>query len=163
MNNLICPKCKTLLSSKMVITGLLWKCEACSGTAVNLAVLRRHLKSDTVRELWRTAMTESKPSDRSCPSCGNALREFASRGDDRRISLDLCKTCQLIWFDKNELEAFPKSTKIDSSVIEQSFALAKMQFAQDLENEQRTAEKYIATAMDIIILVIRMLLKVSHC
>ena len=156
---MICPKCKTLLSSKIVIAGLLWKCEACSGTAVNLAVLRRYLKSETVRELWRTAMTESWPSDRKCSSCGNALREFASHRDDRRVSLDLCKTCQLIWFDENELEEFPKSTKIDSSVIEQSFALAKMQSAQDLENEQRTAEKYIAAAMEIIILVLRMLLK----
>lgn len=141
----------------MVIAGLLWKCEACSGTAVNLAVLRRYLKNETVRELWRTAMTESTPSDKSCPSCGNTLREFASRRDDRCISLDLCKTCQLIWFDENELDVFPKSDKIDSSTIEQSFALARMQFEQDLENEQGAAEKYIAAAMEILLLVLRIL------
>jgi len=142
----------------MVMAGLLWKCEACSGTAVNLAVLRRHLKSDTVRELWRTAVTESTPSGRKCPSCGNALREFAASRDDLRVSLDLCKTCQLIWFDKNELKVFPKSTKVESSGIEQSFALAKMQFVEDIENEQRSPEDYVAHAIEIIFLIIRMLL-----
>ena len=142
----------------MVMAGLLWRCETCSGTAVNLAVLRRHLKSETVRELWRTAVAESTPSDRSCPSCGNALREFASHGGDHRISLDLCKMCQLIWFDKNELEVFPKSTKVESSGIEQSLALAKMQFAEGIENEQRSGEDYVALAIDIVVLIIRMLL-----
>ena len=140
------------------MAGLLWKCEACSGTAVNLAVLRRHLKNETVRELWRTAMTESTTSDRSCPSCGNALREFASRGDDSRISLDLCKMCQLIWFDKNELEAFPMTQEVKSSGIEQSLALAKIQFAEGIENEQRSGGDYVTLAIDIVILVIRMLL-----
>ena len=48
--------------------------------------------------------------------------------------------------------------EVKSSGIEQSLALAKMQFTENLENEAETAEKYVAAAVDIIFLIIRMLL-----
>ena len=156
---MICPKCKTTLSPMRVAEGSLWKCEACSGTAINLAVLRRHLKSDTVRELWRTAMTESWTSNRRCPSCGNALREFAASRDNRRISLDLCKTCQLIWFDKNELEAFPRAEKLHRPDMDENLALAKIGLEAELESEQSSAENIIAQGMEILFLIIRLFLK----
>ena len=75
---MICPKCQTSLSATRIAKGLLWKCQACSGAAANMAVLRKYLKDDTVKELWRTAVVESKRSDRMCPSCGHTLREFAA-------------------------------------------------------------------------------------
>ena len=155
---MICPKCKTLLSPTRVAEGLLWKCEACSGVAANIAVLRKYLKSDTVKELWRTAVTQSTPSDRGCPSCGHDLREFAASRDNRRISLDLCKACQLMWFDKNELEAFPRAEKLRSPDMDENLALAKIGLEAELESEQRSAENIIAQGMDILFLIIRLFL-----
>ena len=123
-----------------------------------MAVLRKYLKSDTVRELWRTAVVESTPSDRGCPSCGHTLREFAASRDNRRISLDLCKTCQLIWFDKNELEAFPKAEKLHRPDMNENLAIAKLGLEAELESEQSSAENIIAQGMDILFLIIRLFL-----
>lgn len=156
---MICPKCKTTLSPTRVAEGLLWKCEACSGAAANMAVLRKYLKSDTVRELWRTAVVESTQSERMCPSCGHTLREFAASRDNCRLSLDLCRTCQLMWFDKNELEAFPRTEKLPSPDMNENLAIAKIQLEAELESEQSSAENIIAQGMDILFLVIRLFLK----
>ncbi|UCC99456.1 MAG: zf-TFIIB domain-containing protein [Phycisphaerales bacterium] len=158
MNNLMCPACKTPLSPRRVAAGPLWRCEGCWGIAVNLAVLRRYLPSDIVKKLWRTAVTESMPAEKPCPSCGQALREFATSGEGRRVCLDLCKTCQLMWFDKHELALFPRATKAAPGETESKLALAKVQFEADLQDSKRPAASLVGQAADIIFLIIRLLL-----
>jgi len=155
---LICPICMTSLSPMRAAEGSLWKCEACSGVAANVAVLRKYLKDDIVRKLWLEAITGSTPSDRKCPCCVQALKEFTVSRDNRRIHLDLCKTCQLIWFDKDELEAFPRAKKLHSPDMDENLALAKIGLEAELESEQRSAENIIAQGMDILFLIIRLLL-----
>jgi len=123
-----------------------------------MAVLRKYLKNDAVKKIWCTAIVESTPSDRGCPSCGHALREFEAGRDNRRINLDLCKTCQLIWFDKNELEAFPRAEKLQRPDMYENLAIAKIQLEAELENEQSSAENIIAQGMDILFLVLRLFL-----
>jgi len=141
-----------------VAEGSLWKCEVCSGVAANVAVLRKYLKDDTVRKLWLEAITGSTLSNRKCPCCGHTLREFAASRDNRRISLDLCRTCQLMWFDKDELEAFPRVEKLHSPNMDENLALAKIGLEAELESEQSSAENIIARGMDILFLIIRLFL-----
>jgi len=141
-----------------VAEGSLWKCGACSGVAANVAVLRKYLKSDAVKELWRTAVVGSTRSDKMCPSCGHTFREFAASRDNRRISLNLCKTCQLMWFDKNELEAFPRAEKLHSPDMDENLALAKIGLEAEVESEQSSAENIIAQGMDILFIIIRLFL-----
>jgi len=157
---LICPKCKTTLIPTRGAGGLLWKCEACSGVAANMAVLRKYLKDDTVRRLWLEAIAGSTLSNRKCPCCVQMLKEFAVSRDNRLIHLDLCKTCQLMWFDKNELEAFPRAEKLPSPDMNENLALAKIGLEAELESEQSSAENIIAQGMDILFIIIRLLLKV---
>jgi len=155
---LICPKCKTSLIPTGIAEGLIWKCEACSGIAANVSVLREHLKDGTVKKLWLEAITASTPSERKCPSCVNMLREFIVSRDNRQICLDLCKTCQLMWFDRNELEAFPRSKKLYSPNMDENLAIAKIGLEAELESEQSSAGNIIAQGMDILFLIIRLLL-----
>jgi len=156
---LICPKCKTLLSPMRVAEGSLWKCEVCSGVAANVAVLRKYLKDDTVRRIWLEAITGSTLSNRKCPCCVQMLKEFTVSRDNRRIHLDLCRTCQLIWFDKNELEAFPRVEKLPRPEMNENLALAKIGLEAELESEQSSAENIIAQVMDILFIIIRLFLK----
>ena len=158
MDNLICPKCKTSLSPTRVAEGSLWKCEACSGVAVNMAVLRKYLKSDAVKELWRTAVVESTRSNRMCPGGGHTLREFAVSRDHQQIHLDLCKTCQMMWFDKNELDAFPRAEKLQGPNMNENLAIAKLGLEAELESEQSSTENIIAQGMDILFLIVRLFL-----
>jgi Zn-finger nucleic acid-binding protein len=138
--------------------GLLWKCQACSGIAANIAVLRKHLKDDTVKKLWLEAITASTPSNKKCPSCVNMLKEFSVSRNNQRIHLDLCRTCQLIWFDKDELDAFPKVEKLPKSDMDENLAIAKIQFENQLESGQSSAENIIAQGIDILFLIIRLFL-----
>jgi len=155
---MICPKCKTSLSPTRVAEGSLWKCEACAGVAANVAVLREHLKDDTVRKLWLEAITASTQSDRKCPCCVKMLKEFTVSRDNQQIHLDLCRTCQLMWFDKDELEAFPRAKKLPSPDMDENLALAKIGLEAELENEQSSAENVIAQVMDILFLILRLFL-----
>jgi len=124
-----------------------------------VAVLRKYLKDDTVRKLWLEAITASTLSNRKCPCCVQMLKEFTVTRDNRRIHLDLCKTCQLIWFDRDELEAFPRAEKLYSPDMNENLALAKIGLEAELENEQSSAENIIALGMDILFLIIRLFLK----
>jgi len=155
---LICPKCKVMLSPTGIAEGLLWKCQLCSGIAANMAVLRKYLKDDTVKKLWLEAITASTPSNRKCPSCVQMLREFTVGRDNHRVHLDLCRTCQLIWFDKDELDAFPRVEKLPGPLMDENLAIAKVQLEAQLENEQSSAENIIAHGMDVLFLIINMLL-----
>jgi len=155
---LICPKCHTSLGPAGVAEGLLWKCKACSGIAANMAVLRKHLKDDTVKKLWLEAITASKPSNRKCPSCINMLNEFIVSRENQRIHLDLCKRCQLIWFDKGELDVFPRIEKLPDPLMDENLAIAKVRFEAQLENEQSSAENMIAQGIDILFIILRLFL-----
>ena len=155
---MICPACKTSLYAKGTPQGVLWKCEKCSGTAANLAVLRKYLNSDIVREFWLRTISESTPSDRKCPSCAQALRAFTTCRDNRRLSLDLCQHCQLIWFDRSELEAFPQAESVPPSEIDQNLAIAKVQFEAELENREQSLESISARGFEILPMIIQLLL-----
>jgi len=63
-----------------------------------------------------------------------------------------------MWFDKNELEAFPRAEKLYSPVMDENLALAKIGLEAELENEQGSAENIIAQCMDILFLIIRLFL-----
>jgi hypothetical protein len=63
-----------------------------------------------------------------------------------------------MWFDRNELEAFPRAPKVQPAEMERNLALAEVQFEADLEDRKRAAENIVAQALEIIILIIRLLL-----
>lgn len=123
-----------------------------------MAVLRQYLKDDTARKLWLEAITVSTLSNRKCPCCVQMLKEFTVSRDNRRIHLDLCKTCQLMWFDRNELEAFPRIEKLHSPDMDENLAIAKIGLEAELESDQRSPENIIAQVMDILFLIARIFL-----
>jgi Zn-finger nucleic acid-binding protein len=89
--------------------GVIWVCGRCKGAAANLAVLRRRLKPGLVKDLWQTMLKEGAPSYRPCPACHDMMSSFTAKLESAKITLDLCKKCQMIWFDPGELEAMPKA------------------------------------------------------
>jgi Zn-finger nucleic acid-binding protein len=86
------------------------------------------------------------------------LNEFIVNRVNQQVHLDLCKTCQLIWFDKDELDAFPKAEKMPGPDMDENLAIAKIQLEAQAEGEQRPAENIISLGMDVLFLIINMLL-----
>jgi len=112
----------------------------------NLAVLRQYLRNDVVRGFWRKAIAASATTDKKCPSCRQSLRAFTTQRNGQNINLDVCRHCQLVWFDKGELDAFPK-TKIEQLPpdVRRRLALQKVQFeAEQHVQLEETAESIFA-------------------
>jgi Zn-finger nucleic acid-binding protein len=158
MNDLMCPACQVPLSRAVTPEGALWRCETCSGLAANLAVVRRHLSAEAVREFWLKATTESTPSSRKCPSCAQRLSEFTECVNDRRIRLDLCRSCQLMWFDKNELEAFPRGEKVERPDAQLDYASAAMGLDMQADSGEGRDESFGNLCVQALIVIIRLIL-----
>ena len=103
---MLCPKCKIDLQREKSLKGALWQCAECQGVAANLAVLRKLLGQEVALKFWREARA-STPSHKPCPSCNQPLSAFTYPVDQATVTLDLCKRCQIIWFDSGEFAAFP--------------------------------------------------------
>jgi Zn-finger nucleic acid-binding protein len=103
----ICPNCKADLNKTMGQKGIVWICPQCNGRAVNLSVLRQLVDRGHFNRVWQTAWEASVRSERSCPSCQKAMIEVPVNPPPDPLVLDVCKSCQFVWFDPSELEKMP--------------------------------------------------------
>lgn len=121
-----CPSCDSDLS--LTSTGELdaWHCPMLHGAAITLTEAHGRLQEDEIGELW-AATRQSWGAEsvsggtRSCPICTVAMTsilvsvdadeaddgECADGEDSASVWIDVCEPCQLIWFDRGELEVFP--------------------------------------------------------
>jgi membrane associated rhomboid family serine protease len=111
---LACPNCKTRLAKEPSPEGPRWLCGACGGRAVHLPSLRCTPAGAFVRRLW--ALARSVPDadrKRPCPMCDKLMATvptLAVPGSAEPLRLDLCTSCQFVWFDPTEHEAWLRST-----------------------------------------------------
>lgn len=146
MSSLICPICQTSLKPISIMHSAIWRCESCQAVAANLAVLRRYLKIDVVKDFWFRAITAARSTAKKCPSCRHSLHEFTVRRNGQNINLDICRRCQLVWFDKGELDAFPKTHVEDlSPEVKRNLALLKVgSEAEQQQPLEETTDKVFA-------------------
>jgi len=153
---MLCPRCGQPLRWEKRPRGALWRCPRCAGVAANLAVLRRHLGEEVTRGFWRRANQASVPSCRVCPSCSQALREFVAFHEQQSLRLDLCRPCQLMWFDRGELEAFPESKQAPPTEIDRQIAIARVEAESAAEEETHRFASYVDVGLNVIMLLLRL-------
>lgn len=153
---MMCPRCGKPLDLEQHPQGGLWRCPQCRGVAANMAVLRRHLEEEVARDFWHKATQASSPSQRHCPSCSQPLREFVATHEQRSLHLDLCRPCQLMWFDRGELEVFPKSKTAQPSEIDQQLALAQLRTEGAIEQDMDSFAYYLEVGLDVILALLRL-------
>jgi membrane associated rhomboid family serine protease len=113
---LACPNCQTRLAKQPSPEGPRWLCAACGGRAVHLPSLRCTPAGAFVRRLW--ALARSVPAadrTRPCPMCDKLMATvptLAVTGSNEPLRLDLCTSCQFVWFDPTEHEAWLRSTSL---------------------------------------------------
>jgi len=167
MQSMLCPRCGKPLALEKDPRGGMWRCAVCSGVAANLTVLRRHLEEDVVRDFWRKAVDASAPSGNKCPSCSRPFRKFVVRHEDRSLCLDLCWQCQLMWFDRGELEAFPESTapepprpeRVTSSEIDRQLALWRIEGERAMAEDADKFAYYVDVGLNVILTLLRLFLR----
>lgn len=97
---LSCATCSAELDRVEVDHGVMWICRQCGGRAAGAALLRRSLAADYVSELWIGAVHRDVPGSHTCPSCSARMIHAPARS----LNLDICKACQLVWFDPEEFD-----------------------------------------------------------
>lgn len=138
---LVCATCGAELERVEVDHGVMWACRHCGGRAAGIGLLRRTVARDYVNELWGNAVESGTPGTHSCPSCSKPMIEARTHS----VGLDVCKTCQLVWFDPGEFGtapvlAGPPGPRMSQEALEvvarqQALAIAaeyKRRFGQDM-------------------------------
>lgn len=80
-------------------------CPGCKGRAVNVTVLRKVAAKEQVTALWLQAVKQGRGAGPACPSCQQPMAVVRTDGG---VEIDVCRGCQLLWFDADELETIAK-------------------------------------------------------
>lgn len=126
------------------------RCPLCAGLVVTVAMLRRIATAERVNSLWRSVSAGS-PGDR-CPSCPKRLSTSQVHIGAREIELDACRTCQLLWFDADELAAFaPKGSRPSPAAAKErlSPAAAEAMARSEIELRRQGRDPEIGSALKV--------------
>jgi Zn-finger nucleic acid-binding protein len=116
-----CPTCNVILEAQTLEDIRLWKCASCGGLAISLPIVRKGLSPETFRNFWRKLSSGETETGRSCPGCRNPLSEVEADGEDGAIVIDVCRTCQILWFDDKEFSDLPKvGPKVEPKVEQEN-------------------------------------------
>ncbi len=102
-----CASCDAPLTQQRTQFGIVYTCKRCGGRSVSLPVLRRAgAPRDLLSSLWKKATSEGARRVRPCPHCYRPMAEISSQTPGGWLVLDVCKTCTMVWFDREELKPF---------------------------------------------------------
>ena len=113
----------------------MWGCPACGGCAATLGVLRKAITADALRRVWGQIIGHARTSLLRCPDCARAMNVVPTEGPE----IDLCRCCQLLWFDAGELEEMPhrSAESIASEAKAERLAAEQRQWAELREHNLR--------------------------
>lgn len=90
-----------------ILSGIVWVCSSCGGRSVTISLLRKNIPREVVNFIWQTARNTEGRRQRKCPACSKKMVEIPVQGTDHTVLIDVCTSCQCVWFDRKELEAIP--------------------------------------------------------
>jgi Zn-finger nucleic acid-binding protein len=107
---MLCPCCTSKLEeredSDLSVTFL--SCPSGCGKAVQEESYSGKLNPSVIKEVLNASLTQ--PKSKTCPSCGSSMHARVFDPDSLNLELDICPSCNLIWFDAFELTLFKKAT-----------------------------------------------------
>jgi Zn-finger nucleic acid-binding protein len=97
-----CPTCKAAL--KLGADGF-WSCPAGHGLGFTLSKAYGRIADDEIAKLWRGS--ETAPAGKvPCPFCAEPMVTVTVE----RVSVDVCRADEALWFDPGELDRLPAQT-----------------------------------------------------
>jgi len=134
MHELSCPRCNVSLLRVKSANGWIHACQQCQGRSVAIPVLRKRVGREVALEAWRLA-DESESLGCKCPACARPMTLIHLPLGSTVVDIDVCKSCQTIWFDRLELEQLPAEKKSEpeptpckgsSQVAKEAIAMAEL-------------------------------------
>lgn len=104
-----CPTCDVLLKAQKLEKLRLLACPSCRGFAISLPLVRKGLDPKTFKKIWQRLTSGEIAKGRSCPGCKNPLSEVKADGQDGAVMIEVCRSCQIFWFDDQEFSKLPKA------------------------------------------------------
>ena len=101
-----CVKCNTELEILKIKSANIPYCKSCKGMWIKFPYLQKiaeqiELKTDIVNPVDMEPIKHKEP-PKTCPQCGQAMDKIYFNG----TVVDVCKTCNGIWFDNGELSKY---------------------------------------------------------
>ena len=132
-----CPLCRCELSKVTRDQGVFWSCDSCDGRLATVVQLRKTIEKKFIDQLWIAARNNGHLRKRACPGCERPMVEVpvAEQTDDAiLLVLDVCTTCQFVWFDPAEYQSSPEgppreeTEKPMSPEAREALALGRIEF-----------------------------------
>ncbi len=103
-----CPTCNVSLEKQTLGDVRLRKCASCSGLVISLPTVRKRLDEKAFKKIWQQLYSGNTDTGRPCPGCKKPLSVVEAEGEDGVIMIDVCRSCQILWFDDQEFSSLPK-------------------------------------------------------
>jgi Zn-finger nucleic acid-binding protein len=120
----LCPACNAKLQAQTPDGLRLWKCASCGGIALSVPTVRKGLAAATFRTIWQKISAGETEPGRPCPGCRKPLNVVAADGQDGAVMIDVCRSCQLLWFDDKEFSGLPGAVQVGAARAVQETAPA---------------------------------------
>ena len=105
---LSCPRCGAALVKERYKDRIGFVCPEGHGIAMTLGAVRALCGSrELVNLLWHKSGAADGDDGAPCPICGKPMRNVTLDVEGQALELDICRRCQEVWFDPNELETLP--------------------------------------------------------
>ena len=109
----VCPNCRIQLSRNKGEVGVYWACPTCHGRSATVSLLRRITTRETVNAVWQAVRSGAHPQRRECPACSARMSEVPlPNPQPETVNVDVCRTCQFVWFDPSEFEVLPRMAAV---------------------------------------------------
>jgi Zn-finger nucleic acid-binding protein len=131
-----CPTCHVLLQAQKQGDVRLWKCAACKGFAISLPIVRKGLNPQAFKKIWQKLSSGETETGRPCPGCRKPLSVIEADGQASAILIDVCRTCQILWFDDKEFSDLPKAEP-------QAEPAAEADIGQEKKREKKTGSRVL--------------------
>lgn len=92
------------------------------------------------------------------------MKVFRVSVEEHEIALDICKKCQIIWFDGGELEAMPKAAPPEEELSPEArrqMALFTVQHAHQLNTQVEYQRQQVQTWIDRVQMIAYILIRLA--
>ena len=104
-----CFRCGNELNESLFSHRIYYVCPRCRACMASAAALRNWAAApDMLNRLWQASEFSSGEDGSLCRICGNKLRQIRlETAVNGKFEIDVCRSCQVFWFDEGELEKLP--------------------------------------------------------